>query len=160
MINQSIGFERIGGHIHTILAYKIPLSRIIIIKSIFIVFITWFEVIIMIAIYCWYFWGKIYFSIKLIPLFIFLLLAIITLVLFLSSINILACYIFPKSSQVFSIISFGGCFLILSFYQAAATFLVNYIIIFIFTIICLLGVLEYILILIADKIPNNIILKS
>ncbi len=159
MINQSIGLERISGHIHTLLAYKIPLSRIIIIKSIFIVLITWLEVIIMIVIYCWYFWGKIYFSLKLIPLFIFLLLAIMALVLFLSSINILACYIFPKSSQVFSIISFGGCFLILSFYQVTATFFVNYTSIFIFISIYLFGFLEYILILIANRIPNNIILK-
>lgn len=160
MINQSIGFERISGHLHTLLAYKIPLSSIVIIKAIFIVLITSLEVIIMIAIYCWYFWGKVSFTIELIPMFIFLLVAIITLVLFLSSINILACYIFPKLSQVFSIISFGASFIILSFYQVVVPFLINFSGLFIIVSICLFSFLEYILVLTVDRIPNNIILKS
>jgi len=159
MINQSIGSERIGGHLHTLLAYKIPLSRVILIKAIFIILITFIELIIMTGIYCWRFWGHVNLTFGFGSMFIFLLAAILSLVLFLISINILACYIFPKLNQVFSIISFGASFMILSFYKSLVSSLINYSTEFIIVCICLFGMLEYFLILTAKRIPNYITLK-
>jgi hypothetical protein len=160
MINQSIGLERISGHIHSLLAYKVSLSRIILCKAIFIVLITFFELIIMAVIYFWNFWGNLNFSFSMFILTILIILTTISSVLFLASINITACYIFPKFSQLFSIISFGFSFVILAYYKSIVAYLINYFGLFFIVGICILATLEYLLYLLVNRIPNNIILKS
>lgn len=160
MINQSIGLERISGHIHIILAYKVSLGRIILSKAIFIVLITFIELIFMAVIYFWNFWGKINFSFASLLLFILIIIITVFSVLFFASINIMTCYIFPKLSQLFSLLSFGFSFMILAYYKSIVAYLINYIELFFIIGICIMGTLEYLLYHFADRIPNNIILKS
>ncbi len=159
MINQSIVYERIFGHIHCLLAYKVPLRSIIIGKVIFILLITSFELPILFLIY---------FGFYNIPIsiftsnifFIIILISVVILIVFLISfINILVCYSMPKLSKLISIISFIGCFMLFSYYKLLSEILNNYLSsLVIFFVILLL--FSYLLFFIANRIPNQLILKK
>ncbi len=159
MLNQNISTEKVSGYLHNLLAYKVRLGKIIISKALFIFFLSSIELIFMFLLYVWSFWGRITFSILIFANFILIVLLSAIFVTFFASINILACYIFPRLSQFFSVFSFGISFFILSYYKAMIPiFLNNYLLFSFFSIFCF-SILTFLVILLSDKIPKNIILK-
>jgi len=159
MINQNIVYERISGHIHCLLAYKVPLRSIIVGKAIFILLITSIELPILLLIYFGFYNIPISMLITNIFFIIILISVVLLFVFLISFINILVCYSMPKLAKLISVISFIGCFMLFSYYKSLSETLNNYL----YSLVILFFVLllfSYLLFLIANRIPNQLILKK
>lgn len=159
MINQSIVFERISGHIHCLLAYKVPLRSIILSKTVFILVITSIEIPIILSMYFWYYNVSISLLFSNAFFLLMLILVVLVVVFLISFINIIVCYSLPKLAKLISVLSFAGCFALFSYYKSLSEILNNYIysLVIMFFIFLLIS---YLLLIIANRIPNQLILKK
>jgi hypothetical protein len=119
-------YERISGHIHCLLAYKVPLSSIIFGKVIFILLITSIELPILLLIYFGFYNISISMLISNIFFIIILISVVLLFVFLISFINILVCYAMPKLANIISVISFIGSFMLFPYYKSLSETLNNY----------------------------------